>query len=99
MHAYTSTCAHKEVFLWLLNQDNLFSILSTCSYTQLYTSKIHSLSNQVYENVPLSFKGTVGLVTLKNKLLEKSLNLSNNPVEDTLVLICLLQIHTTGPQD
>jgi len=31
------------------------------------------------------FKGTVGLVTLKNKLLEKSLNLANNPVEGTLV--------------
>lgn len=44
------------------------------------------------------FKGTVGLVTLKNKLLEKSLNLANNPVEYTLVLVFLLQIHATGPQ-
>lgn len=99
MHGYTSTRAHKEAFLWLLDQDNVFSILSIRSYTYLCMSKTHSFSNQVYESVPLSFKGTVGLITLKNKLLEKSVNLGNNPVEDTLVLICLPQTHATGPQD
>lgn len=62
-------------------------------------SKMHSLSNQVYENVLLLSQKHSGLVTLKNKLLEKSLNLANNPVEDTWVLLFLLQLHATGPQN
>lgn len=48
--AHVHTKRHSGGFL---NQDNLFFYLSICSYTQLCMSKIHSLYNQVYENVPL----------------------------------------------
>lgn len=89
MHTTTHFCG-------FLNQDNLFSIFPFAA--------THSFAWAKYILYPIKsmkmclslFKGTVGLVTLKKKLLEKSLNLANNPVEDTLVSVFLLQIHATA---
>lgn len=68
-------------------------------HTALHEQNTFFIESSLWKCASPYSKAQWGLVTLKNKLLEKSLNLANNPVEDTLVLVFLLQIHATGWQD
>lgn len=86
----------KRHFCGFLNQDNLFSIFPFAATRSFAWAKYILYPIKSMKMCLSLFKGTVGLVTLKKKLLEKSLNLANNPVEDTLVSVFLLQIQATA---